>query len=145
MTASTITLAQLRDRIEAGLMDASNRTWDTGTLDEAIRLALADLGRAAGASLAVKDLTGAAATTLDALDESTLVTGSAAYAARARAVNRTEKVNLGQEGAAALMRWAEATLGLFELRLAEVSARVLRNSSSSPHSALTWAEEPRNF
>jgi hypothetical protein len=145
MTASALTLALLRDRVEAGLMDSSNRTWDTGTLDEGIKRALADLAAAAGASLAVKDLGGAAATTVDVLDESTLVVGSAAYAARSRAVNRTEKVNLGQEGAAALMRWADAELGLFELKLSQVRQRLLHNSTSAPHSELDWEERPPDF
>jgi hypothetical protein len=34
-------LAGLRDRVETVLMDAGNEIWDTGTLDEAIRQALA--------------------------------------------------------------------------------------------------------
>ena len=34
------TLAQLRDRVEALLMDTTNAIWDTGTIDEAIRQCL---------------------------------------------------------------------------------------------------------
>ena len=34
------TLAQLRDRVEALLMDTANAIWDTGTIDEAIRQCL---------------------------------------------------------------------------------------------------------
>ncbi|HEX9596946.1 MAG TPA: hypothetical protein VF982_08725, partial [Anaerolineales bacterium] len=34
------TLAQLRDRVEALLMDTANAIWDTGTIDEALRQSL---------------------------------------------------------------------------------------------------------
>ena len=35
------TLEEIRDRCEVMLMDTGNAIWDTGTIDEAIRLALA--------------------------------------------------------------------------------------------------------
>ena len=141
MTASSLTLTTLRDRVELGLMDVSNRSWDTGTLDEAIKLALEDLGRVAGAALTVSGLNAAVATTVDVLDEGTLITGALAYAGGARAVNRTEKVNLGQEGAPALYTWSRQKMAEFEKRLERVSTRIQRASSSSPNSALLWDED----
>jgi hypothetical protein len=39
-TASTATLASLRDRVEATLQDSGNATWSTADIDEAIRKAL---------------------------------------------------------------------------------------------------------
>ena len=145
MVASALILTTLRDRIEAGLMDSSNRSWDTGTLDEAIKLALADLSQAYGSTLTVKDLASAASTTVDVLDENTLVLGSQAYAASSRAVNRTEKVNLGQDGAPALAAWARLRMQLFEDWLAKVTARMLHSSSAAPHGQMDWTEEPKDF
>lgn len=37
---SSTTLALLRDRVEAALVDSANAVWATGTIDEAIRLAM---------------------------------------------------------------------------------------------------------
>lgn len=43
---SSATLTTLRDRVEAFLYDSTNITWTTGTLDEAIKLALEEYSRA---------------------------------------------------------------------------------------------------
>ena len=51
MTASTLTLSQLRARLQALLVDAGALVWSTDTLDEAIRQALNDTGRVLGVKL----------------------------------------------------------------------------------------------
>jgi hypothetical protein len=85
------TLASVRDQVEINLMDSTNLIWSTTILDEAIRASLADISRAYDTALFLKDLDGAAATTVDDLDIYVLVKGAVAHALVFRVVGRYEE------------------------------------------------------
>ena len=118
----TATLSGLRDRVETVLMDSSNLSWDTGTLDEAIRQALATINEAAGYSipLTINGLDSATVTTLDDNLTALLVAGAAGYAGASRAVDRSEMANLNQLQPPALLEWSRTQLATFSARLAYV-------------------------
>jgi hypothetical protein len=138
-------LAGIRDRVELYLMDVNNKSWDTATLDEALKQALSDLSGAAGAALAIKDLDAAAATTVENQDLATLIHGAAAYAASSRAVKRTEMVSIGEGIQITLKAWTTVAMEIFKDRLKTITQRKLHTSSTAPHSPMEWEEEPKNF
>lgn len=144
MTASTYTLSTLRDVVEANLIDSSNVSWATGDLDAAIRLALDELSRVNGSTLALKDLDSAAATTLDALDAQTLVEGSCMFAASARMLDRAEKPSLGEGPTSSMEVYAKRMRNIFENRLQGMKRRLLARSTSAPDSAWEWDEDDEN-
>ena len=138
-------LAGIRDRVELYLIDATNKSFDANTLDEALKQALSDLSKAAGAALTVKDLDSESATTVETQDLATLVQGAAAYAAESRTVKRTEMVSIGENPQPSLKAWAAGTMELFQARLNQVRLRTLHNASTAPHGAMEWTEEPKSF
>lgn len=109
------TLATLRDRVEASLMDSSNLSWDTATLDEAIRQALTFVtkARTPPSAFTISGLDGAANTTMAEDDTAYLVIGAAGFAARSRAVNRSQTANLEQAMPSALLTWSTSQLDAF--------------------------------
>lgn len=136
------TLAQIRTRVRNFLTDSGALIWSNDALDESIRLALRDISSAvAGTQLTLKDLDSASVTTLPARDESCLVQGAAAYCAMARAQERVESANVGQDMPAQLFEWANNRMDAYRQALEEIRRRCLQNSASSPHSELEWEEE----
>jgi hypothetical protein len=126
------TLTSLRDRVESALMDSSNLSWDTGTLDEAIRQALAFVikARAPASPYTLSGLDGASSTTLPEADTAYLVMGAAGFAARSRAVNRTQAANLAEAMPAALLSWSSAQLDAFFFGLGLKSSASTTTGSS---------------
>ncbi len=115
-----VDLATTRGRVAVYLMDTGNKIWDTGTLDEGLRQALGGLGRALGVAVALKDLDGAPATTLDGKYLDMLVQGAAGHAAQSRALDRIELVSIGEGPQTTLKAWADSELELFEKHLDEI-------------------------
>ena len=135
----------MRAKLSVLLMDTSNKSWDAGTLDGALRVALSDLGNAVGTVQTIGGLDLAATTTVDPLDNSTLLIGASAYAARARALDLSEKVSLGQGPQPTMVDYARVMMGQFQELLLKVSRRVMHKSSTAPHGAMVWGEEPEKW
>ena len=144
MAASVYTLSTLRDMVEATLINSSNVSWAAGDIDAAIRLALDEISRVNGSALALNGLNSAAATTLDALDEKTLVEGSCMFAALARMADRAEKPSVGGDPADGLLAYARVMRTIFEARLRAMKRRLLARATSAPASAWAWAEDEEN-
>jgi hypothetical protein len=145
MPASALKLTDFETRLNNALSDSGSVLWTIAEKDEALKTALGDLSNAAGAKLTIKDLDSAAATTLDALDESLLVRGAAGYAARTRALERAQRANIGETMPAALLEWAKNQSYYYEQKLSQVKARYLAQSTASPHSPLEWDESNKNW
>jgi hypothetical protein len=137
----TTTLSTIRDRVEAFLVDSSNLSFSTTTLDEGIRQALGDLSRTYGANLVLSGLDGASTTTVELMDESALVLGAAAYAAKSRSIDRAERANLANGVPSTLLEWGRQHLAKFEDRLREIRRRKIANGTSI---AATWEWNEEN-
>ncbi len=140
------TLASLTDDVELYLADKSNKSWGTDTLELCIRLALEDIVNAAGVTYTIDDLDAATATTLPDRHIPALILGAAAYAAKTRAVDRLEKVSLAEgPGGVTLGDWGNWQMILFQKRLEEIRAQGIHGSTSAPHTAADWEEEPKTW
>lgn len=112
-------------RVRALMADGSQTIYATQACTEAIRLALGEYNLAAlvtdetAVLVAIQNLDGAVATTLPAEHESLLVLGGAAYAALARAVERSDVQDGGKESAA-VKAWGDARLREFKGMLGAV-------------------------
>lgn len=136
------TLALMRAQVSALLMDSGNLVWDTGTLDQGIRMALAEYNLVVGATArTIKDLDSASSTTLPAADEQTIIIGAAGWAAMSRAVNRSESFDVNLENAATLMAWANARKMEFGALLQAVRLKGLQGSSDSPNDDWEWEDD----
>lgn len=113
------TLAGMRERVAAALMDGDHRVWSEPALDEALRLALGEYQLAGGAPVTLAGLDGAAATTLPALHETMIVAGAAGYAGTMRSVDRVDAFDPEDESRA-LVSWAQMLLERFRQMLAGV-------------------------
>lgn len=113
------TLAGMRARVAAALMDSDRRVWSDAALEEALRLALGEYQLAGGAAVTLAGLDGAAATTLPALHESMVVAGAAGYAGVMRSVDRVDAFDPDDESRA-LVAWAQALLLTFRQMLGGV-------------------------
>lgn len=133
-------LAEYRLWLQTLLMDSGAKSWDLPTLDAALRLALMDLSRVSGAALTLQDLDEAHETTLSTLDRGALLLGASAYAARARALDLSEKAALGEKNPEAMAGYARDQLTLFLDQLAAMGQRSLHKSTRAPYSALYWDE-----
>ena len=141
MTASTATLTTMRDRLEAALMDNTNLSWDTGTLDEALRRSLGEIGYVyGGAPLVLSGLDAAIYTTLQKEDESALVTGGEFYAVFSRAVDRLETPNMNQDVPDRFLTWADDASKRFQAQLAKIKLRKMQQSSGAAQVAISWDE-----
>ena len=140
------TLATLTDKVELYLMDTSNKSWLATAIEIYIRMALLDINAATGVTYAIKDLDAAPATTLQTKHIPILIMGSAAYAARSRQLDRLEKVDVPGVGTEATFGdWASWQMGLFEKRLEEIRTQGIHGSSTAPHTAADWEEEPKTW
>lgn len=112
-------LSDLYPRIRATLHDIPGLVYDTPTLDEALRAALAAYTVGNLFAVRLEGLDGAADTSLPASHEALIVLGAAGYAARARAAEQAGRAQ--PEGdPAALRLWAESQLAEFQRLLASV-------------------------
>jgi len=134
-------LAEVKLWLQAMLMDTGSKSWDSGTLDNSIRLALIDLSQANGAALTLKDLDSAAATTVAALDKGILLIGAAAYALHSRAVDLAEKAGAGAQPQVDLAVFAASQEALFRNMLDNRRKKGFQTSSSAPQSTWEWDEE----
>ena len=118
------TLTSLRDRVEAALMDSSNLSWDTATLDEAIRQSLTFITKARdpAAAFTITALDGVVTGTLPEDDTAYLVMGAAGFAARSRSASRSQMANLDQAMPNALLTWSTVQLDAFFMGLGLVGA-----------------------
>ena len=102
-----MTLPTLLNTLRTLLADPHGLRFSDDLLADAARLALAELAQCYGTPLRLTGLDGATQTTLDALDEQTLVCGAAAHALRAQAANRADRSGLNQANPQALLTSAE--------------------------------------
>jgi len=144
-TLSTLTLANYLTRLRSFLVDSTSLSFDDATLTEAIRQAIGDLGRAYGAFVMIKDLDSAAATSVENVDEDLVVRGAAGFAARMRAIDRTDSANLGQSMPSNLLDWSKNTLYYFDGRMRDVKQRLLQQSTNGPAGEWTWDESDKNW
>lgn len=144
-TLSTLTLANYLTRLRSFLVDSTSLSFDDATLTEAIRQAIGDLGRAYGAFVMIKDLDSASATTVEKVDEDLVVRGAAGFAARMRAIDRTDSANLGQSMPSNLLDWSKNTLYYFDGRMRDVKQRLLQQSTNGPAGEWTWDESDKNW
>ncbi len=140
MANSTLTLAQLRLRLQHLLADAEARVWSPDTLDEAIRQALNDCGRVLGSKLTLTGLDGAVATSIDARDEELVIRGAAGYAARSRSLDRAERVDLAGGSTTILLDGGRNQLNEFETQLNVLRLRQLQAGTAAPAVTLLWDE-----
>lgn len=109
--------AVLTGRMRSFLMDqGAVQLWSEADLLGAARLALGEFSVRAGSQQRLEGLDGAAATSLGATAEGTLLLGACAYAALSRAVDRAENYELANESAD-LRVWAEKALEDFRALL----------------------------
>ena len=144
-TLSTLDLAAYIDRLRAFLVDSLEVSFSDATLTEAIRQAIGDLGRAYGAFVTIEDLDSALATTVELIDEDLVVRGAAGFAARMRAIDRSDSANLGQSMPSNLLDWSKNTLYYFDGRMREVKQRLLQQSTNGPAGEWTWDESDKNW
>ncbi len=144
-TLSTLTLANYLTRLRSFLVDSTSLSFDDATLTEAIRQAIGDLGRAYGAFVMIEDLDSAAATSVEKVDEDLVVRGAAGFAARMRAIDRTDSANLGQSMPSNLLDWSKNTLYYFDGRMRDVKQRLLQQSTNGPAGEWTWDESDKNW
>jgi len=145
MTDSILTVLEFQTRLRAFLQDDQEILYSDATLEEALRQAAGDLGRAYGLFVTIDDLDGASATNVDQRDEDLLIRGAAGFAARFRAVDRAEDASLAQSMPADLLEWSKNTLYYFDQKLNDVRKRKLQQSASGPASAWTWDESEKNW
>ena len=138
-------LEVLRGRLQSILMDTNAKSWTTDALDEAIRLALMDVGFAAGSELTIAGLDSLSGTTLATQDEGTLLTGATAYATAARVIDLAEKNSAGKNPVADLRDYSKDKMTLFNQQLERIRRRGLNNATTAPHTPMAWNEEPPNF
>lgn len=149
-------LEVLRSELSILLVDVANIGWDTDLLDQAIRIALADLGSVLGTAQTIAGLDGAEETTVETIDLACLQIGAAAYAARARALDLSEKVSLGQGPQTTMVEYGRDMLAQFRILLGRITQRLadaavaaaaaaeqsrlsgMRTSSSAPYGRVGW-------
>lgn len=152
-------LEVLRSELSILLVDVANKGWDTDLLDQAIRIALADLGSVLGTAQTIAGLDGAEETTVETNDLGCLQIGAAAYAARARALDLSEKVSLGQGPQTTMVEYGRDMLAQFRVLLGRITQRLadaaaaaaaaaeqsrlsgMHYSSSAPYGRVGWDEE----
>jgi len=117
-------LEVLRGELSILLVDVANTGWDTGLLDQAIRIALADLGSVLGTAQTIAGLDGETTTTLESEDLASVLIGAAAYAARARALDLSEKVSLGQGPQTTMVEYGRDMLAQFRVLLGRITQRL---------------------
>lgn len=88
------TLEELRVRIRAYLMDVAGLIWDDSVLDEAVRLAVADLQRISPITLTIEGLDGELVTVLEMDMDGMIVRGGAVYAMEARCIDRADSYEI---------------------------------------------------
>jgi len=88
------TLEELRVRIRAYLMDVAGLVWDDSVLDEAVRLAVADLQRISPITLTIEGLDGELVTVLEMDMDGMIVRGGAVYAMEARCIDRADSYEI---------------------------------------------------
>ncbi len=140
------TLASLLDRCEVFLADINNKSWSTTTLTECMRFALLEINKAAGltgaSAYTVKDLDSAGSTTLPDDYRPALIMGVAAYAAKNRAVDRMEKPGLGEGPETGMNNWGTWAQSNFRNYLIQIKRKAINESTSAPHTAVDWDEDP---
>lgn len=142
----SLTLSDVRLRAALLLGDETQQLFSGTLLDEAIRQALNEYSRSAGAPGTLAGLDGAAATSLPEEEAALLVRGAAGYAALSRAVQRMLSFNLRQEAGSDLLAWARRSLADFQAGLRQVRANRLHTAAEPPYPpfsasgspALTW-------
>jgi hypothetical protein len=144
-TLSTLTLANFLTRLRSFLVDSTSLSFDDASLTEAIRQAIGDLGRAYGAFVTIEDLDSALATSVELVDEDLVIRGAAGFAARMRAIDRTDSANLGQSMPSNLLDWSKNTLYYFDGRMREVQRRLMQQSINDPAGKWTWDESDKNW
>ena len=130
-------LTDLLLRVRAALRDTPGLAYDTATLDEAIRQALAVYMLSAGSlSVTLAGLDGATETTLPALHESLVVCGAAAYATQARAAEQAGRAADDIPSIPALNAWADERLKEFHQLLALVFPQCGQSAETAAREAL---------
>ncbi len=138
------TLSDARGLVHGLLMDSAALIYDNATLDQCLRQALGDLGQVYGGLPALKDLDGAQATTLEALDVPALVLGAAGYAVRARCVDLSEVHSPTGEAPPALREAGKGLLAAFSAALEGIRLRRLQNASGVPYADVREELEDRD-
>jgi hypothetical protein len=95
-------------------MDTGAKVWDTATVTEGIRLAIGEYSLANKAAVTLQGLDAAPATTLNALHDTVIVWGAAAYAALSRTVDRADTYQDTGDAPAALKSWGDTRLREFK-------------------------------
>lgn len=130
-------LNSLIPRVRASLHDSPGLVYDSTTVEEAIRQALAVYMLSAGSlSVTLAGLDGAAETTLPALHESLVVCGAAAYAAQARAAEQASRAESDLPNNPTLTAWADERLKEFHQLLALVFPQCGQSAENAAREAL---------
>ena len=145
MANSTLTLPSFIARVRAFLVDSGAEAYADSTVTEGLRQAVADLSKVYGVIVLIKDLDEAGVTTVDVLDVALVIRGAAGYAARSRAMERTDSANLAQSMPTNLLEWSKNTLYWFDDKLKQIRLRLLQSSASNPASQWTWDESDKNW
>jgi hypothetical protein len=118
-----MTLPTLLNTLRILLADPHGLRFGDELLADCARLALAELSQCYGNPLMLTGLDGATQTTLDMLDEQTLVCGAAAHALRAQAASRADLSVLNQANPQALLQSASHYQEVFARGLAAATRR----------------------
>jgi hypothetical protein len=149
-----LTLSTARARVQSLLMDSGVTIWPEDILDEGLRQALGDIGRACGSAVELAGLDGSpieepppgyVARYIDSRDYDLLIRGAGGYAARSRAVDRAEMVSIvaGQPGG--LEEWGKRELEDFQEGVEQVRKRGLQSARSGPMGAWGWDESHKGW
>ena len=138
------TLASMITRVEDFVLDGANVKFTEANITDALRQAVSDISLAAGVAITLDGLDGAAATTLPARLEGTLVTGAAGFLGLMRAGARADWESQADGEPKRLGEWGSYWLKYFRNRLdgyypAETGRMYDQRRSAAPFAS--WADD----
>ena len=136
----SIDLTSCRTQLSQRLQDTSNLIYSTGTLDESLRSALADLSASYGSAQTLDGLDGETSTTFSSLDLHTFLVGGVAYSLRSRFTGKLDEPNPSREKPGALADQAASVMKEFQSLLHHIRVRRFQETTDHPYSLWDWDE-----
>lgn len=121
------TLIEIENRISTLLVDMTHLNFPVDVIDEGIRQALLEYGKASGQHETIDGLDGAAASTLAEVDTGMIVLGAAGFVASAKGIDRKESFNLNDQVAPQVKQVGERFLDRFQTLILTVRCDRMRS------------------
>jgi hypothetical protein len=134
-------LADIIDLVEITLSDTGNLIFNTTEITQAVRMTLSDISLTYGSELTLEDLDAAVATTIEDIDITTLVYGSATYCIGFRVEQRYEQAVPVREDIDDLSKVHSLWVKHYGLRLVDIKLRLMAESENSPFSQWDYEED----